>query len=1211
MTCPSCGAPNPHAARYCQQCGSRLGAPCSRCGAATWPSARYCTECGAALALAADGADPTPQGVEPIATAGAVPADALPEERRLVTVLFADVVGFTSLNERLDPEEVRDLMLGTFRELALRVRQHGGRIEKYIGDALFGLFGAPVAREDDADSALHCALALHAAIAARSAELSMPADAPLRLRIGVNTGLAVVGTVGDGHEYGAMGDTVNTAARLQTAAEPGATVVGEATWRAAQRHFAFAPPRLLELKGKSAPVLGYALLGSHATVAPAEGLGPLFDRARERARLDDWVAAVAAGHGRVGVVIGETGMGKTRLIAEAQAQAERLGLSWVQTQGQPHRQHEHGSAFDAAARSLIGLPPTPGPDETLAVLDRTLRARLAELDAEAAYPFVASRLGIPYAPELREELTRLAPGAIQARVDTAIERLFTGLAAERPLVVALDDTHWADASSISTQERLLGLTERVPLGLLYTFRPDAEPPTWRLRERAARELPHRYTELTLGPLPREASAQLVARLLGGELSSAAADVVLERAEGNPLYLEEVTRSLMEAGALERTDDGWDLAEGGEAYLPTTLHATLLARLDRLAEPTRHVLQAASVLGRQFALSVLAQLVGPDTDVETALLEAQRAGLVESLAGGAERRYQFRHGLLQEVAYDTLLLRRRRELHRAAAEALCAAAPDPSAAPVEALALHYTRAEAWPEAQAAATAAAEHAEREHAYPEAATHWEMAWRAAVAQGDAVAPRDRGALAERRGNALVLLGDFAPAQAAYETAVAAWMEEPPSARREARSRLHVRLARMALYLGDADRASAALAVAIPALGADDPLLSTALGLESQACMLRGQLHPAAVYGRRALALALRVGGPAQQEDAYAALTNPALVGELSPRERGYGQRWVALARAQGDPSQLVRALLGRAGVHISLQGTADAALQADVAEALTIGTTLRAPRTVRSARALLGGVLYLRGDWDGAARELALGIGVRPEDSGIPADYSRLWRGWLHTARGELAVGRGWYEEGLARTQSAHAPIWLRAWLAQNLRLAGDVAGVRAVLAQAAAELAALNCPSCAVVYHEVAAEEYAALGDADAALAAAAEAQQLGRALGRAPARLAAYRAQAQVALDAGQPGAALAALAPALRLAQGIDHSYERARTEHLAGRARLARGRAQDLRAARELLTHALGTFDHLGATPEAEACRAALAPLAGTPRRLPRPARRPLVRAV
>lgn len=1202
MTCASCGAPNPLTARFCQRCGAPFGAPCPACGAATWPEARYCTECGAPV--------PNRAAAPPDVVASTLGAPtALPEERRLVTVLFADVVGFTPLAERLDPEEVRDLMLGAFRELARCVRQLGGRIEKYIGDALLGLFGAPVAREDDALRALQCALKLHETVREVSARLPLPPDAPLQLRIGVNTGLAVVGAVGEGSEYGVMGDTVNTAARLQSAAEPGATLVGEATWRVAQHHFAFAAPRLLALKGKVAPVLGYPLLGERSAGAPAGALEPLVGREVETAALRVWLEAVAAGHGRIAVVIGETGMGKSRLLAEARAHAERLGLGWAHAQGQPSRQHEPGSAFDEAVRALLGLP-LPATPVDPATLDARLRARLAELAVPEAYPFLAMRLRLPLAQEALEACRPLSPAAMQAKAAAAIGGLFAALAAERPLVLALDDAHWADPTSLTIQERLLALTERVPLGLLYAFRPDPESACWRLRARAAHELPHRYLELTLGPLSREASAGLAVRLLGAEAAPAVIGLVLERAGGNPLYLEEVARGLLDSGSLVRTASGWHLAEGSEPDLPASLHAAVLARLDRLAEPTRHLLQAASVLGREFALPVLQRLVGPEIALEAALLEAQRAGLLEAVDSGPARRYQFRHGLLQEVSYSTLLLRRRRELHSAAAAALAATAPSPEARPVEAIADHYVRAEAWPEAQAAAAEAATRAERAHAYHEAAAHWRTARRAAEAQGSAVPPRVRAEYAEREGHALAHLGEWAAAEAAYERAVAAWMAEPPRVRQPARSRLHVALARMALYRSDLDRVSATLAVAVPGLRPDQPELSTALSLEAQACLLRGQFHAAAVNAQRALALAERVGGLAERADAYAALAHPALLGELGEQVRVYGDAWVALARELGDPTALVNALLARVATHISLLSVGSAEREADTAEALAIATDLRAPALVRAARAMHGGLLFLRGQWEAAEHELAGGVGTHPEDSGFLADVTRFILGWLHTARGGLAVGRGWFEEGLARTRLSHSPIWMEAGLGRNLRLAGDPVGARAALARAMAALDATGCSACGMVFYGIAAEEYAALGETDEAARTADEAMRLGRLLGRIPAQLAAHRARARVHLDAGAPDQALAALRPALRLAQTIDNPYEQAQTAHLAGRARLARGRRADRPAGRVLLTQALAGFERLGARPEADVCRAALTAVAG--RRRPAPPASParLVRA-
>jgi adenylate cyclase len=1200
MTCAACQAPNPPSARYCQQCGARFGPPCAACGAATWPNARYCNECGTAVGQAASAA----AGGAPAGAALGGALGVLPEERRLVTVLFADVVGFTSLSERLDPEEVRDLMLSTFRELARLVRQHGGRIEKYIGDALLGLFGAPVAREDDVERALHSALALHAEVERLSADVALQAghegdhrERPaLRLRVGVNTGLAVVGTVGDETEYGVMGDTVNTAARLQTAADPGATLVGEATWRVAQRHFAFDGPRLLELKGKAAPVLGYGLRGPRGAVAPEEILGPLFGREREVAALDGWLTAVASGQGRVAAIVGETGMGKSRLLAEAHARAESLGLLWVATHGQPHRQHVPGGVFDEAARAVVesaGLSMGGDP----ATIEARARDWLTDLGAIEALPFLRKRLGLPSDPRLETEFAALTPAARTARIAGAIERLWARLAARGPLVLAIDDAHWADPYSLAVQERLIALVERVPLGLLFTMRPDADGGGARLREQAGHQVPHRYTELLLGPLSRDASKRLVKRLLGGdELSAAATGLVLDRAEGNPLFLEEVARSLVESGTLVRGDAGWTPGHSHESDIPTTLHATLLARLDRLAEPTRHLLQAASVVGRQFALPVVAELVDPTVDVEAALLEAQRTGLVEAVGGGLERRYQFRHGLLQEVAYSTLLLRRRRELHAAVAVALRAATDDPELIPWETLADHYAHAEQWPQAQAAAVSAAERAERLHAYHEAATHWQMAWQASEAQSDAVPPGERAGYAERQGNALSQLGEYDQARGAYETALAAWMQEPPAARQVARSRLHVNLARLALAVGDSKRAAEALAVAMPGLRPEQPELSTALSLEAQVCFQQGQLASAATHARRALELALAVGGPREQCEAYAALTNPGLLGVIGEEGRAYSHDWVELARAQGDPSELVRALLAHVATHLFLQGLADAAVQTDAEEALALARELHAPALVRTARAHLGVTYYLRGDWQQAATELASGVGSRPEESGIQADLTRYWLGSLHTGRGELAVGRGWFEEGLARTRFAHAPIWLNAGLALNLRLAGDVAGARAALERGARILAEVHCRACGVLFEAAAAEHYAAAGEAAAARTAAARSIALGQTLHRSPSRLAGHRALATVALAEGDIAAALVEITAALRLSQRLENPYEHARTELLAARVRLARGTRHDRTLARGQLGRALAVFDRLAAAPELEACRGLLAGL-DTPR--------------
>lgn len=1192
MTCPRCQADNPRAARYCQQCGRRFGPPCSRCQAATWPTARYCTECGEALA-------PSVAAV-PVARPAA-PLTALPEERRPITVLFADVVGFTSLSERLDPEEVRDLMRDLFRELAAVVRQHGGWIEKYIGDALVGVFGARVAREDDVDQALYCALDLHRATAERSAALALPTGEPLRLRVGVNTGLAVVGAVGgdEDSDFGVTGDTVNTAARLQSAAEPEHTIVGEATWRAAQRHFAFAGPRLLQLKGKAAPVLGYPLLGPRTAVDAADEQGPLFGRETEVAALTDAVAAVAAGQGFIAFIVGDTGIGKTRLLVAAGAAARARGLMWVPAQGQPHRQQVPGGIFQEAVRHLLGLPEqtATGDDGDKQALAQRLRERLVGLGCEEAYPFLAPRLGLAE-PELPAELQGLPREALRARVAAIVERLWEAVSREQPQVVAVDDLHWADLSSLAVLERLLALTERAPLGLVFTLRTDAGGPAAALRERALREFPHRCLDLTLGPLGREDSTRLVRRVLGTDtLAPGVTTLIHERAAGNPLYVEEITRGLIESGALVRDGAGWALSASGEAAVPPTLQATLLARLDRLVDATRRLLQIASVAGQEWALDVVTSVLAAAGDASAAaaadasLLEAQRAGLIEAIPDPVRRRYRFRHGLLRDAAYGTLLLRRRRELHRLVAERLQAGVTDPAQAPVELLAMHYAAAEQWPEAQAAATAAARRAEAAVAYREAAAQWEGAVRAAGHRDGAVAPAERAALAEAWGQALVHLGEWQAAREAFEQGIAAWMTEPPAARREPRARLLVALAGAALRQTDTAAAGSALTAALPALDPSQPLLSTALSLEAQVYLQNGHLDSAAASARRALDLALRVGGPAEQAEAYATLAHPSLAGIIGRQACEYSQRGVALARELGDPARLLTALVARSIVEFVLVGSATAASAADAAEALKVAEGLRAPALVRTARGILGVVEFLRGDWEAAARDMTTALSVRAEEGPYSA-YVRFWLGLLHTWRGELAVGRGWLEEGLARARIVHAPIWLHSGLAVNARLAGDATAARAALDRAQMAATEHRCAACQALYAMIASEEFAMLGDADAARNCVAIGLEEDRALGRAATELSARRALARLALAADDPAAALTELTPALRLAESLESPHERARTALLAGQARLARGRRGDRAAARALAESAQVTFERLGAAPEAAECAALLAEL-------------------
>src|SRR5438128_190916 len=653
MRCPECPSDNPPDARFCGSCGAALVAACPSCGAENPPGFRFCGSCGTAL-------DATEAPAEaPTVLAG---------ERRRVTVVFADLVGCSTLAEHLDPEELRTLMTGTFSELTEEVERRGGFVEKFIGDAVVAIFGAPVTHEDDPVRAADAATAMLAVVSRRSEGI----PTPLELRVGVNSGLVVAGAVGDGTQTGVMGDAVNVAARLQQTAEPGQILLAASTWRRVRDRFDAEPVGALEVKGKSQPVEAYRLAGRHERGGREQA--PFVGRREELALLELLWSSVRKGNTHVISVVGEPGVGKSRLLAELRpAGAER------DVRVQCGAERAFGPFLDLVESILGGRP--AGLDE--------LKGSATQLGVEEDdVVLLGSFLGLAGAPP-----------AIRGADEQRKQQLFAGVwkfllavSDERPTFVAVEDVHWADDSSPELLEFLLQRLSGAPLMLVLSYRPGFEQ-----IERA--ELRASHTAVRLEPLSPEESVELAHGFLGVvELPGDLERLVAERAEGNPFFIEELLQALLELGSLAVLGGVAVLAKV-EVEIPDTVQGTILARVDRLDPRTRSVLQHAAVLGRGSTTELLEAAVG-DGSVADELVALARAQLVVTPAPGE---WSFKHALIQEVTYETLLLRHRRELHEKVALALeQRAGGGPTL--LEALAEHYAKAEAPEQARRYALAA---------------------------------------------------------------------------------------------------------------------------------------------------------------------------------------------------------------------------------------------------------------------------------------------------------------------------------------------------------------------------------------------------------------------------------------------------------------------------------------------------------------------------
>ena len=813
MACPGCGFEVQAGFVYCPRCGVKQPASCPGCGAACPSDYRFCPRCGTALGAPLGEPPPGPPTGKPPPSAPAPrlqppespppgPAEA---DRRLVTVLFADLAGFTALSERLDPEDVRALQTDLFRELTVPVEELGGFVEKYVGDAVMAVFGAPVAHEDDPERALRAALAMHARVGALSARWGGRVGRSLALHVGVNTGPVVAGTLGSTADaaYAVTGDTVNTASRLLGGAGSGETLVSRATYLLTRHTFAFESVPDLAVKGKAEPLAVYRVRGVSSARRSARGLeahglsAPLVGRDEELSQLLTAFDRMLGGRSQMVSLVGEAGSGKSRLVHELLARLAARGDLATTTVRQAACSSLGERPYGIIANFLqqaYGV----GPDDRL----ETARAKVitglqavggTEDEVAAVAPLVGLFLGLErgHEPAPDDE-----PEQLMRRIVVAVRALLERRLGRGPLLLLVEDLQWADGASVELLRFLVDRLAERRLMLVVTHRPDFDAAPL-VGGRAMR------TSLRLEPLGTLQSETILRGFFGADLDrwpTALRELVVGRAGGNPFYLEEVVRGLIDGGVLVAEGGGWRYRGGaGPVDVPPTLQALLLARLDRLPPAARRLLQEAAVLGQVFEGGLLRAVASEPTECDLWLDWLVDAELLEEIPS-AEGRYGFRHALEQEVVYQNLLQRRRTELHgRAGAivERLCGSQPD-RLEDLETLGRHFALSADRGRGARYLIAAGERAGAIFANEDAIRHYQRALETLDAgEGGDV---DRLLVRERLGDLLGLTGAGEVAQEHYETAIRG-LRAVGDAPRQAR--LHRKLGRLHWQAGNRVRA------------------------------------------------------------------------------------------------------------------------------------------------------------------------------------------------------------------------------------------------------------------------------------------------------------------------------------------------------------------------------------------------------------------------
>jgi class 3 adenylate cyclase/tetratricopeptide (TPR) repeat protein len=696
MICSRCRHENTPAAKFCIECGHQLAPGCPQCGTEVPAAAKFCAQCGTALTPATppeqDFASPRAYTPAHLAEKILKVRGALQGERKQVSVLFADVSGFTAISEKLDPEEVHRLMNGAFELMLGAIHRFEGTANQFLGDGLMALFGAPITHEDHAQRAVHAALEIQRALHDYRERLKRECGVDFRMRIGLNTGLVVVGAIGDNlrMDYTAVGDTTNLAARMQQLARPGQIVIAEPTHRLVHGYFETHSLGSFTVKNRQEPVGAWEVVRSKGVrtrlaVQAERGLTPFVGREQELLAMERAFALTKDGHGQIVFVVGEAGMGKSRLLLEFKRRLDKERITWLEG---PCISFGKSIPFLTIIEMLkrnFQIEDADSEAEIIARVDRGLT--FLGGDAPTVGPYLKYLLSVnPGDPAV----AAMDPAQRRPQIFEALRQITLRGSRRRSIVMVIEDLQWMDAASEEYLKFVAESLAGAAVLLILTYRPGYSQP---FGDRTY------HSRIALGPLSDEESTRMARGLLeASDLPEEVRAMVSRKAEGNPFFLEEIVRSLVETGALRRDNGRYVLARSaGDIHVPDTIQDLIMARIDRLADEQKRTVQVASVIGREFALRLLKRISDIREQVERCLGELKSLEFIYEKTLFPDPEYIFKHALTHDVAYASILVSQRKDLHALIGRAIEEVYADRMEERLAELAYHFGQGEVWDKA----------------------------------------------------------------------------------------------------------------------------------------------------------------------------------------------------------------------------------------------------------------------------------------------------------------------------------------------------------------------------------------------------------------------------------------------------------------------------------------------------------------------------------